>query len=176
MLSAREDKKIVGMKSRALRRSVIVCLLLLLCVFSAETNAQQPPPASGADAVIPKACLLQPSEVEQILQSSTGEKPLILQVGSHIFYAQAHIRGSEYVGAAGENSGRQSLRERINGLERTRFILIYCGCCPWQKCPNIRPAYQELVSMGFTNVKVLYISQNFGTNWVAEGYPIAKGR
>jgi hypothetical protein len=29
--------------------------------------------------------------------------------------------------------------------------------------------------MGFTNVKVLYISDNFGTNWGDKGYPIAKG-
>jgi hypothetical protein len=29
--------------------------------------------------------------------------------------------------------------------------------------------------MGFTNVKVLYISDNFGTNWVDKGYPVAKG-
>jgi hypothetical protein len=29
--------------------------------------------------------------------------------------------------------------------------------------------------MGFTNVKVLYIADNFGTNWVDKGYPTAKG-
>jgi hypothetical protein len=29
--------------------------------------------------------------------------------------------------------------------------------------------------VGFTNVKVLYISNNFGTNWVDKGYPVAKG-
>jgi hypothetical protein len=29
--------------------------------------------------------------------------------------------------------------------------------------------------MGFTNVKVLYIADNFGTNWVEKGYPTAKG-
>jgi len=29
--------------------------------------------------------------------------------------------------------------------------------------------------MGFTNVKVLYISNNFGTDWVSKGYPVAKG-
>jgi hypothetical protein len=29
--------------------------------------------------------------------------------------------------------------------------------------------------MGFTNVKVLYIANNFGTDWVSNGYPVAKG-
>jgi hypothetical protein len=26
--------------------------------------------------------------------------------------------------------------------------------------------------MGFTNVKVLYIAQNFGADWVNKGYPV----
>jgi hypothetical protein len=29
--------------------------------------------------------------------------------------------------------------------------------------------------MGFTNVKVLYIANNFGADWVEKGYPVAKG-
>jgi hypothetical protein len=29
--------------------------------------------------------------------------------------------------------------------------------------------------MGFTNVKVLYIADNFGADWVNKGYPVAKG-
>jgi hypothetical protein len=29
--------------------------------------------------------------------------------------------------------------------------------------------------MGFTNVKVLYIADNFGKDWVDKGYPVAKG-
>jgi hypothetical protein len=30
--------------------------------------------------------------------------------------------------------------------------------------------------MGFTNVKVLYIANNFGADWVEKGYPVAKGQ
>jgi hypothetical protein len=29
--------------------------------------------------------------------------------------------------------------------------------------------------MGFTRVKVLYIADNFGDNWVKPGYPVAAG-
>ena len=124
----------------------------------------------------PGSAVLQPAELMQILHAANGEKPLILQVGSHVFYAEAHIPGSEYVGAGGQDSGLQALRERVRGLERSRFLVIYCGCCPWNKCPNIRPAYQQLSSLGFTRVKALYFADNFGTNWVAKGYPAAKGR
>jgi thiosulfate/3-mercaptopyruvate sulfurtransferase len=156
-----------------------VCLLALLCVLCAKAYAQQTSPAAQgppAGAEIPAAQLLQPAELARILRSSGGEKPLILQIGSHVLYAEAHVPGSEYVGATGQDSGLQALRERVKTLPRDRFVVIYCGCCPWIKCPNIRPAYQQLVSLGFTRVKALYLADNFGTNWVAQGYPVAKGR
>ncbi len=176
----RED--VAVMKNYSLRCSFTACLLALFCIFCAKTPAQQTSPAvqaaftSSADAAIPTAQLLQPAELMQVLHASKGEKPLILQVGSHVFYAEAHVPGSEYLGAGGQDSGLQTLRERVMGLERSRFLVIYCGCCPWNKCPNIRPAYQQLSSLGFTRVKALYIAANFGTDWVAKGYPVAKGR
>lgn len=147
-----------------------VCLLAVLCVVSTNVYAQQ------TDSEIPAAQLLQPAELVKILNSSASEKPLILQVGSHVLYAEAHIPGSEYVGAGGQDSGLQALRDRVKSLKRDQLLVLYCGCCPWGKCPNIRPAYHALTSLGFTRVKVLYIADNFGTNWVAKGYPVAKGR
>lgn len=170
------------MKNHSLRYSFAACLLALLCVPSVSAHAQQTSPAaqvaltSSSDAAIPAAQLLQPAELVQVLRSSGGEKPLILQVGSHVLYAEAHIPGSEYIGAGGQDAGLQALRDRVKGLKRSQFLVIYCGCCPWNKCPNIRPAYQQLNALGFTRVKVLYLADNFGTNWVAKGYPVAKGR
>lgn len=155
------------------------CVLAMFCVVCGNTYAQQTRPAAQAattDAPIPAAQLLQPAELVQMLGSSTGGKPLILQVGSHVLYAEAHIPGSEYVGAGGQESGLQALRDRVKTLKHDQFIVLYCGCCPWAKCPNIRPAYQQLISQGFTHVKVLYLADNFGTNWVDKGYPVAKGR
>jgi hypothetical protein len=63
----------------------------------------------------------------------------------------------------------------VQGLARNRFIVIYCGCCPWSDCPNVRPAYEALHSLGFTKLKVLYIPDNLGTDWVSKGYPVEKG-
>lgn len=170
------------MNKYSLRVSFTAFMLALFCVVCVKTHAKQTSPttqaasASSADAAIPAGKLLQPAELVQILRSSKGEKPLILQVGSHVLYAEAHIPGSEYVGAGGQDAGLQALRDRVKGLERSRALVIYCGCCPWDKCPNIRAAYQQLTSLGFTQVKVLYIADNFGANWVAKSYPVAKGR
>lgn len=126
-------------------------------------------------SLIPNSHLISPDALAKLLQSSKGEKPLIIQVGFHVLYQQAHIPGSEYVGPAADRSGLQSLRTRVGSLPRNKFIVIYCGCCPWSHCPNMKPADDALRAMGFSNVKVLYIANNFGTDWVDKGYPVAKG-
>jgi len=123
---------------------------------------------------IPTNRLINPEDLVKILQSAK-EKPLMLQVGSHTLFLQAHIPGSEYVGAASSEAGLDQLRKKVEALSRNKFIVLYCGCCPWQHCPNLKPADDTMQSMGFTNVRVLYISDNFGTNWVDKGYPTAKG-
>ena|SRR5579862_4855151 len=119
--------------------------------------------------------LINPDDLVKILQASKGDKPLLIQVGSHVLYSQAHIPDSEYVGPASDQAGLQRLRARVESLPRNKFIVIYCGCCPWTHCPNMKAADDALHAMGFTNVKSLYIANNFGTDWVDKGYPVAKG-
>jgi thiosulfate/3-mercaptopyruvate sulfurtransferase len=124
---------------------------------------------------IPASDLINPDELVKILQSDKSDKPLMIQVGSHVLYTQAHVPGSEYIGPASSESGLQGLRNRVQPLPRDKFILLYCGCCPWSHCPNVKPADEALRALGFTNVKVLYIAQNFGVNWVDKGFPVTKG-
>ena len=124
---------------------------------------------------IPSSRLIQPADLVQALQSPGGEKPVLIQVGSHVLYSQAHIPGSKYIGPAASASGLEQLRRRVVSLPKNKYIVLYCGCCPWDHCPNVKPADDALRALGFTNVKVLYIANNFGTDWVDKGYPIAKG-
>lgn len=126
-------------------------------------------------ASIPKADLVQPADLAAKLNSASAPKPLILQVGFHTLYQQAHIPQSEYVGAASEDAGLAQLRTRVAKLSKDSAIILYCGCCPWSHCPNIAAAYNALHTLGFTQVKVLYIADNFGANWVDQGYPVVKG-
>jgi rhodanese-related sulfurtransferase len=124
---------------------------------------------------IPTADLIQPADFAASLQS-TSPKPLILQVGSHVLFAEAHIPDAEYAGPTNQEAGLQILKDRVATLPKDTAIVLYCGCCPWDRCPNIAPAYNQLHAMGFTHLKVLYIADNFGSNWVAKGYPVVKGR
>jgi 3-mercaptopyruvate sulfurtransferase SseA len=117
---------------------------------------------------------MQPQELAKALQSGSP-KITVLFVGPHFLYAQAHIRGAEFIGPAANPQGLENLRKRAAGLPRNSVIVLYCGCCPWDHCPNIRPAYNELQTLGFTKVKALYIPHNFGSDWIDKGYATEKG-
>lgn len=142
-----------------------VILLFVLSVVAAQAQA----------TAIPASRQITPEDLVKVLQRSGGKNPLLIHVGSHVLYAQAHIPGSEYIGPTSSEAAIQQLRERVKSLPRNTEIILYCGCCPWSHCPNVKPADDALHAMGFTNVKVLYIADNFGTNWVDKGYPVAKG-
>ena len=143
--------------------------VLVVCSFSSAMLL-------GQATSLPSSQLTNPEELIKILKASTGEKPLMLQVGSRVLFEQAHIPGSEYVGSASNEAGLQTLRHRIDSVPRSKSIVLYCGCCPWSRCPNVKPAVDAVRAMGFSNVKVLYIANNFGADWVDKGYPVASGQ
>lgn len=165
------------MKTLLLRSLLKPCLVwAAMLAFSASAHAATADAAAAPEEpAIPTGQLLQPADLAALLQAPGGDKPLVLQVGSAALFAQGHIPASQYAGPAGKDAGLQALRDHVKGLGHDRFIVIYCGCCPWNKCPNIRRAFRELASLGFTNVKALYVAGDFGTDWVAKGYPVEKG-
>jgi hypothetical protein len=126
-----------------------------------------------AATTIPSTQLIQPEELKTMLHSTVGVQPLILQVGSRMMFDQAHIPNSEYAGPGSREDGLKLLRDRAKLLAKSRLIVLYCGCCPWNRCPNVGGAYKALSDLGFTNVRVLYIADNFGSDWVSKGYPVA---
>ncbi len=120
-------------------------------------------------STIPASHLINPEDLVKIIQSPKAEKPLLIHVGFHVLYLQGHIPGSEYFGPASDASALDKLRKRVASLPRNQFIVIYCGCCPWTHCPNVKAADDALRAMGFTNVKALYIADNIVTNWRDKG-------
>jgi len=152
----------------------ILVLLIVIASMAAVICAQGATPVLASTESTPGLPQLSPEELVKILQAP-GEKPLIFQVGFHVLYVQVHIPGSEYVGPGSDEAGLQLLLKRVALSPKNQFIVLYCGCCPWTHCPNVKPAYEKLRAQGFTNVKVLYIPDNFGTDWVDKGYPVAKG-
>jgi hypothetical protein len=147
----------------------MIFLTGLFCVLAATANISQAQmkPASS----IPVANLIEPADLARDMKDPAKQAPLILHVGFRKLYAQAHIKGSDYAGAGGDEDGLKSLSERVEKVPKDASIVIYCGCCPWSHCPNVAAAFAKLRDMGFTQVKVLHIAENFGTDWVDKGYP-----
>jgi thiosulfate/3-mercaptopyruvate sulfurtransferase len=153
----------------------IAALLVSMAIATTRQNANQNAPAAGKAAELAAAVQIEPAALATLLQESKGEKPVVLHVGFKNFYAQAHIPASDYAGPGSTPEGLDRLRKRVEALSRKQLIVLYCGCCPWDKCPNAKPAYDALHAMGFSNVKVMHIAENFGANWVNAGLPVAKG-
>ncbi len=154
----------------------LLLTLFLAIVAGPVVLAQESAEASSSATSIPESRLIQPEALVQLLKAGEKEKPTILQVGSRVMFSQAHIPGSDYAGPGSQTSGIQSLENTVASLPKEKQIILYCGCCPWNRCPNVGPAYKRLHDLGFTNVKVLYIANNFGDDWVNKGYPAVKGK
>ena len=83
----------------------------------------------------------------------------------------AVIKGSVDVGPAMEAENVDKLRSYLKDLPNDAEVVIYCGCCPFDRCPNVRPAFTVLNEMGFKNAKLLNIPQNIKVDWLDKGYP-----
>lgn len=149
--------------------SVCLTTLFLPTIGLAQWNSGQIQSATALSS----SALIRPAELASSLQNNKN-KPLIFNVGPRMLYMQAHIPGAEFIGPGSDPETIKQLHTRTQSLPHSTRIVLYCGCCPWEHCPNVAPAYNELHRMGFTNVKVLYIANNLGTDWVYKGYPTVR--
>jgi rhodanese-related sulfurtransferase len=118
---------------------------------------------------------VEPEQIARLLAARDRPQPSIIYVGFPSLYTGAHITGAILAGPASKPSGIDQLRQVVKDMPHNHPIVIYCGCCPFDKCPNIHPAYSKLQELGFTNVKVVVITTNLHTDWVSKGYPTTKG-
>lgn len=116
---------------------------------------------------------VQPKEL--VDRIAKGSPPAIFQVGPSFLYNSKHIPGAVYAGMGSRPEGIATLKALVEKLPRDREIVLYCGCCPWEKCPNIRPAMELLQSMGFTRVTAMHVPTSFKVDWIDKGYPVEAG-
>ena len=109
--------------------------------------------------------LIDPSELSAVIKSGKNI-PLIFSVGPG-----ATIPNSKDIGMVKEADNLQSLKDRLSHLSKDTPIVIYCGCCPFERCPNVRPAIQVLKDLNFTNYKLLDLPHNIKIDWIDKGYP-----
>jgi thiosulfate/3-mercaptopyruvate sulfurtransferase len=118
---------------------------------------------------------LQPAELARQIEDKSLSLPTVVFVGFRSLYVGGHVPQASFRGTASTEQGLAELKSWAATLSRDTDLVIYCGCCPFDRCPNIRPAYTALTSMGFKKVRVLALPTNFAVDWAAKGYPVQKG-
>jgi thiosulfate/3-mercaptopyruvate sulfurtransferase len=136
-------------------------LLLLIITASIKTVAQNPENWTSKQ-------LMQPAELASIL-SSGKQLPVILSVGPG-----AMLPHSINIGMVKDKENLDKLKKELNTIPKQTKIVVYCGCCPFDHCPNIRPAIQALKDMKFTNYMLLNLEHNIRTDWINKGYPTSE--
>jgi thiosulfate/3-mercaptopyruvate sulfurtransferase len=132
--------------------------------------------AARATASWTDAETVTPAELAKEVANSTGaNRPVIVCSGFRVLYEGAHVPGALYHGPASKPDGLNNLKKWAQEIPRSANLVVYCGCCPFNVCPNIRPAFEALRSMGFQHLRVLVLPNSFAKDWVAQKYPIEKG-
>src|SRR5215510_6581345 len=121
----------------SLLRSVssLVLFALVLIVVAASALADSDPWS--------KQQTVQPADLAKELENPSSA-PTVVFVGFKRLYTAGHIRGAQYHGTAGGAEGLKELTTWAVTLPRTTNLVIYCGCCPMERCPNIDPAFKAL--------------------------------
>ncbi|MGH9698106.1 MAG: rhodanese-like domain-containing protein [Candidatus Acidiferrales bacterium] len=158
----------------------LICLgasLAILPLLPASAAAPQTAAAHSSSDPWTSSETVQPAELANDLKNGKeSEKPVVVCVGFHTLYEGAHVSGAIFHGPASTPAGLDDLKLWARSEPRSANIVIYCGCCPLSHCPNIRPAFNALHSMGFTHLRVLLLPQDFASDWVAKGYAVEKGK
>jgi hypothetical protein len=113
--------------------------------------------------------------IKELGESKGTAKPVVVCVGFRPLYMGAHVPGAVFHGPAQSGQGLADLKKWAQSVSHSANLVVYCGCCPLEHCPNIRPAFNALRDMGFANLRVLLLPHDFATDWVEKGYPVEKG-
>jgi hypothetical protein len=133
-------------------------------------DSQVSGPWSSSQTVGPEALAKELSGTENL------KKPTVVCVGFHPLYAGAHIPGASFHGAGSTPQGIADLKTWAQNIPRSTEIVLYCGCCPLQHCPNLKPAFRAMRELGFTDLRVLLLPRDFNSDWIEKGYPVEKGK
>jgi len=148
--------------------SAVASLLVLPASTVTADQTKSPDPWNSSQAI-------QAEDFARELSDKSANPPTVLYVGFRTLFAGGHIPGASFHGSASTEQGMAELKKWADTLPRSTNLVIYCGCCPFDKCPNIRPAFTALDKMGFKQVRVLILPNSFASDWADKGYPMQKG-
>ena len=116
-----------------------------------------------------KSEFVEPEVIAKLLQSS-ATPPKIICVAFPLNFKR-HLPKAVYAGPGSKAEGIELLKKAVADVPKDAAILLYCGCCPMNVCPNLRPAFKVLKELGYTRVRAMNIPTNMPTDWYGKNYP-----
>lgn len=164
MSAGRPGSHTPALRRRRFLAGVAVTLLAAGC--------RSQPAAEGEESIGP---LLAPAALAARLGEVRAGKIAVLYVGPAGPFRRGRVPGARNVGEAGTDEGRRALTAALAGIPPETEIVLYCGCCPYRVCPNVRPASAALGALGRANAKLLDLPTRFADDWEDRGYPVEQG-
>jgi hypothetical protein len=111
--------------------------------------------------------LKDPAALAATLADAKAPQPIIFNIGP-----VQQIKGAIAIGPTSAQANLEKLKQQLAKLPKDKEVIIYCGCCPFNRCPNVRPAFELLQQMKFKNAKLLNLPSNLKDDWISKGYPL----
>ena len=133
----------------------IVLLIIISCKENQNNKTHEPWSISQ---------LLEPKLLSSSIESEKNV-PKIISIGPGVV-----IKNSIGIGECRFKENIEKLKSLVSTYSKDDQIVLYCGCCPFKNCPNIRPAFTLLNELSFKNHKLLNIENNIKADWIDMGY------
>jgi hypothetical protein len=142
------------------RRTLIGILTIFFTNITLLLTGQTGEPWTSKD-------LLEPQALVSMLDKPKAQQPVIFNIGP-----VADIKGAINIGSTSGKANLDKLSKALKSVPKDKMVVIYCGCCPFRNCPNIRPAFSLLKELGYTKPRLLNLKQNLKVDWTDYGYPM----
>jgi len=142
------------------KATFLAFLMIIFTTITGSIMAQTGEPWTSKD-------LLEPDALAMMLNNPKAQKPVIYNIGP-----LSNIKGAVAIGSTVKKENLDKLGKALVSIPKDKMVVIYCGCCPFRNCPNIRPAFSLLKEKGFKNPKLLNLKQNLKVDWTDLDYPM----
>ena len=139
---------------------MITLLMVIFANISGILVAQTGEPWTAQDLIAPEA-------LASKLNNTKAQQPVIFNIGP-----LSDIKGAINIGSTSGKANLDKLGKSLANVPKEKMVVIYCGCCPFRNCPNIRPAFSMLKDRGYKNLKLLNLKQNLKVDWTDWGFPM----
>ena len=144
------------------QRTCLLNSLAAAILFSSITSARPQSDNPWTDKQ-----LKDPAILAATIADPKAPRPVIFNIGP-----VQQIKGAIAIGPATKPDNLEKLKQQLAKLPKDKEVIIYCGCCPYSRCPNVRPAFELLKKLKFTNAKLLNLPSNLNDDWISKEYPL----